>query len=116
MTKSNKRTEKFNFDKLDAMLQFKVTKGFCADYMEVSEDTIDRRIKKYHNMTFKEYHALKLQRTGIKLQQKAVEQALSGNATMMIFCLKNLAGWADKQEIETTSNIEINIDEDDANV
>lgn len=87
-----------NYDKLDALLQFKVTKGFCADYLGVSEDTIDRRIKEDHSKTFTEYHELKLARTGLKLQQKAIEAALSGNTTLMIFCLKNISKWVDKHE------------------
>jgi hypothetical protein len=84
---------------LDALLAFKVTQKFCADYMEVSEDAIQRRCKEEKGMTFTEYHQSRLQRTAVKLQQKAIEMAISGNTTMMIFCLKNLAGWADKQEM-----------------
>lgn len=114
MAKQDLRTENFTFEKLDAMLQFKVTKGFCADYMDVSEDTIERRIKAKHNMGFTAYHKLKLQRTGLKLQQKAIEQALAGQPAMMIFCLKNLAGWSDKLDTNLSAKIEINIDKDDS--
>ena len=102
-----------NYDKLDALLQFKVSCKFCADYLSVSEDTIQRRIKEDHQMTFNEYHGLKMQRTAVKLQQKAIEQALAGNATLMIFSLKNLAGWADKTETEISSrsfNLSYNTD------
>jgi len=52
-------------------------------------------------------------RTAVNLQQKAIEQALKGNTTLMIFCLKNLAGWADKVEEKVISEISINIDSDD---
>lgn len=97
-----------NYDQLDALLQFKITKSFCADYMGVSEDAIDRRLKEDHGMNFSEYHALKMQRTAVKLQQKAIESALKGNTTLMIFCLKNLCGWSDKQE-STSINENINI-------
>lgn len=96
-----------NYDKLDALLQFKVSMRFCADYLEVSEDTVMRRIKEDHGMTFAEYHALKMERTAVKLQQKAIEQALAGNNTMLIFALKNLAKWSDK--IEETVKQEITI-------
>lgn len=90
-----------NWDKLDALLQFKVTMDFCADYLGVTIDAIRRRIKEKHNMTFTEYHNLKMQHTATKLQQKAIEMALKGNTTMMIFALKNLAKWSDKVETET---------------
>jgi len=89
-----------NYDKLNALLQFKTTIEFAADYLEVSRDTLIRRIKEDHGMTFKEYSDLKRQRTATKLQQKAIEMALQGNTTMMIFALKNLAMWSDKQEIQ----------------
>lgn len=88
---------------LDALLQFKVTLEHCADYMNVSTDAIQRRCKEEKGMTFSEYHELRLQRTATKLQQKAIEMAINGNTTMMIFALKNLAGWSDKQEIKSTN-------------
>lgn len=98
-----------NWSELDALLQFKVSLKFCADYMGVTIDAIRRRIKEEHNMTFGQYHELKMERTATKLQQKAIEMALQGNTTMMIFALKNLAKWSDKIENDVTvSSIAIN--------
>lgn len=106
---------KLNYDKLDALLQFKVPLRFVAEYMEVSVDAIQRRLKEEKGMTFEEYAALKLQRTAVKLQQKAIEMALAGNSTMMIFALKNLAGWADKLESEhTVSELKILISKEES--
>ena len=101
-----------DFSALDALLQFKVSLNFCADYLNVSTDAIRRRIKENYGLSFSEYHALKIEGTATKLQQKAIKMALEGNNTMMIFCLKNLAKWADKQEIEHNIS-SINIDVDD---
>jgi hypothetical protein len=95
---ANKKTE-INWDKLDALLQFKVSLRFCADYLGCSIDSIRRRIKEKYDMKFAEYHALRMERTATKLQQKAIEMAFNGDRTMMIFSLKNLAKWSDKQEI-----------------
>ena len=111
---ANHKTE-VNFDKLDALLQFKVSMKFCADYLGVSIDAIRRRIKERYDMTFTEYHQLKMERTATKLQQKAIEMALDGNNTMMIFCLKNLANWADKQEIQNNIS-EITIKKEDSDL
>ena len=102
-----------NYDKLDALLQFKVTLLFCADYLGVSRDAIIRRLKEDHGMTFTEYATLKREHTATKLQQKAIEMALGGNATLMIFALKNLAKWSDKIDETTTSKIEMVIQEAD---
>ena len=98
-----------DYSALDALLQFKVSLAFCCDYLGVSRDTIMRRIKEDFNMTFKEYHDLKMERTATKLQQKAIEMALGGNNTMMIFCLKNLAKWSDKLEHSGNSDSTFNI-------
>ena len=105
---------------LDALLQFKVTLAHCADYLGVSIDAIQNRCKEEKGMTFSEYHSLKLQRTSTKLQQKAVEMALKGDRTMLIFCLKNLAGWADKLDQtvdasdEAKKGLQIFINKDEA--
>lgn len=103
---------------LDALLQFKVTLNYCSEYLGVSNDTIQRRCKEEKGVSFSEYHELKLQRTAVKLQQKAIEMALAGNATMMIFSLKNLAGWSDKIDNTIKAQfdgitIKINKDEND---
>lgn len=95
--------KEIDFAVLDALLQFKVSVEFCADHLKVSRDTIFRRIKENFGMTFTEYHNLKIEGTATKLQQKAIRMALDGDRTMLIFSLKNLAKWADKQET-TISN------------
>lgn len=85
-----------DYSALNAMLQFKVKKNYVCEYLKISEDTLDRRLKKDHNMTFTDYHNLKLQRTGHMLQRMAIEMATIGkNTAMMIFCLKNIANWCD---------------------
>ena len=113
MPKSRK-TANFSWEALDALLQFKTTIKFCADYMGCSPDTIQRRIKEEHEgMSFSEYHQTQMQNTGLKLQQKAIDMAMKGDKTMMIFCLKNLAGWTEKAETKTEMVGRIEIDEAD---
>ena len=90
--------KELNYDALDALLQYKTTRQFCADYLQVSEDTIERRLKEDKGMTFTEYQKVRSGKMAVKLQQKAIDLAMAGNPTMMIFCLKNLAGWADKMD------------------
>ena len=94
-----------DFKTLDALLTAKVTLEFCADYLKCSQTAIRRRIHELHGKTFSEYNALKIQYTGMKLQQKAISMALGGHATLLIFCLKNLAGWTDKQDVENHVSI-----------
>jgi len=77
--------------------------------------TIERRIKSDKGMLFTEYREKHREGLKLKLVQKAVEMAFSGNATLMIFCLKNLAGWHDgNKEINDGKAIKISIDESDS--
>ena len=72
----------------------------CADILETTDTTIKNHIRRRYDLTFTEYADRKLSRTKVKLVQKAVEQAMSGNTTMLIFCLKNICKWADKHELD----------------
>ena len=88
----------FSWDKLDGLLAYKSSLTVCADILETTDTTIKNHIKRRYNLTFTEYAERKLSRTKLKLVQKAIEQASSGNTTMLIFCLKNICKWSDKQE------------------
>ena len=92
----------FSWDKLDGLLAYKASGPMCAELLGCHVNTIKNHIKERYNMTFAEYAERKLSATKAKLVQKALQMAYNGNCTMMIFCLKNLCGWADKQEQELT--------------
>jgi hypothetical protein len=88
----------FSWDKFDGLLAYKSSLVVCADILDVSESTIKNHIKQRYGMSFSEYAEKKLSRTKVKLVQKAIEMATSGNSTMMIFCLKNLCKWSDNND------------------
>jgi len=119
MTKAKVHGNKIEIDyaALDALMQFKLTKAFVSDYFKVSEDTLEKRIKEKYNMTYSEFGKLRQQGVARKLQQKALEMALGGDRTMLIFALKNMAHWADKvEESIDVKAIAINIDKHDSNL
>lgn len=64
--------------------------------MDCSEDTIENKLKKEFNCTFKQYRQKHLQFTSTKLQQKALQMAFAGDRVMLIFSLKNIAGWSEQ--------------------
>lgn len=97
----------FSWEKLDGLLAYKSSLIVCSDILECHENTIKNHIKQRYGMTFTQYSQKKLSRTKVKLVQKAIEQATSGNTTMLIFCLKNLCKWQDKLEEDTTQEINI---------
>lgn len=86
--------------KLDSYLQLMASKRACASLLGISEDTIERNIKKEHGCTFTEYAEKKMEPVKLKLIQKALSKALDGENVLLIFCLKNLCGWRDKPEVE----------------
>lgn len=91
----------------NSYLELKASKRTCSALLGISETTIEERLREEHNMTFTEYAERMLSPTRNKLVQKALDLALSGNVTMLIFCLKNMCGWADKTEesINHTGNV-----------
>ena len=105
----------FSWDKLEGLLAYKSSLVVCADILDVHENTVKSHIKQRFGMTFTEYSERKLSRTKVKLVQKALEMAYSGNATMTIFCLKNLCKWKDNpDELIDNSKIEIVVSDDRA--
>lgn len=104
----------FSWDKLDGLLAYKSSLVVCADILECHENTIKNHIKKRFDMTFTEYAEKKLSRTKVKLVQKAIEMANSGNSTMMIFCLKNICKWNDNNDNNVDiGKIQVNIQKQD---
>lgn len=100
----------FSWDKLDGLLAYKSSLVVCADILECHENTIKNHIKKRYGMTFTEYAEKKLSRTKVKLTQKAIESAMAGNTTLMIFCLKNICKWHDNNQVDVDlSNTKISL-------
>jgi hypothetical protein len=95
-----------DFNVLDALLQFKASMRYCADYLGISHDTLERRVKEKKGCTFGEYADRQLDATRLKLQQKIITKALAGDNACLIFSLKNLCKWSDK--------VETNVAEDSA--
>jgi len=94
-----------DFSLLDGLLSCGLSRAQCSNILNVSEDTLERRIKEKSSLTFRQYRETKLDHTRTKLIQKAIRLALDGNVTMLIFCLKNICGWTDrKEEVVNISN------------
>lgn len=69
-----------------------------ANYFECSVDTIENYTKKTYGVTFSDFREQKAEKTRYSLRQQAIDKALMGDSTMLIFCLKNYCGWSDKTE------------------
>lgn len=107
-TYSRKKID-FDWVKLNEFLKTRPSLSDASELMGCSEDTIERRIRKEHDLTFAEYRDKKLADIRKQLVSTALEMALyDKNKTMLIFCLKNLCGWSD--------NVQLNEDNKDQRV
>lgn len=91
---------------LKTLMRLKPTLKDTAAFFECSEDTIEKRIKEIAKVSFTEFRDQNMVHTRFSLVRKAITKAESGDNTMLIFCLKNLCDWRDKQpgEVDVVVN------------
>lgn len=96
-------------------MRLKPTLEDTAAHFECSTKTIQRFIRDNFDLDFVQFRDQNMVHTRHGIIRKAIEKAMAGDNTMLIFCLKNLCGWKDRYEADTPiNNIQINIDSDDA--
>ena len=86
-------------EQMEAFMRLKPTLADTAAFFKCSEDTVERRIKEWVGLRFAEFREQNMVHTRMMLIRTALTKAKAGDNCMLIFCLKNLCGWADKQEI-----------------
>ena len=110
------KKQPINQNQIAALMRLKPTLKDTAAFFKCSEKTIERFIRDKHNLTFVDFRDQNMVHTRHGIIRKAIEKALAGDNTMLIFCLKNLCGWKDRYESDdiVTNNIQIKIDATDA--
>lgn len=98
MTRRGPKT-KIDDEQLQALMRLKPSIQDVAVFFKVHEDTVIKHIRRHHDMKFSEFREKYMVETRFMLVRTALKQARAGNTAMLIFCLKNLCGWADKQEL-----------------
>lgn len=88
-------------NKIKALMRLKPTLEDTAAFFECHPRTIERYIRDTFDLTFAEFRDQNMVHTRFGLVRKAISKAESGDNVMLIFCLKNLCGWRDKQPDET---------------
>ena len=82
--------------KLKLLMKMKPTLADTSAFLDVSDETITRYIRRTYNQSWLEFRACHMVKTKFDLVRTAIEKALGGDNVMLIFCLKNLCHWADK--------------------
>ena len=96
---------------LDKLLAMQCTLEECAAFFDISEDTIERAVKRDKKMSFKEYRDIKKQAGSISLRRAQWKKATEKlDTTMLIFLGKQYLGQTDKTETESNINIQNEID------
>lgn len=98
---------------LESLCRLNPTLKDCAAFFKCSEDTIENRAKEFGYESFSDLRNKNMVHTRLMLVRSAVKKAENGDNTMLIFCLKNLCGWADKQETTQNQTISIEIEKED---
>jgi len=100
---------------IDSILQFGARLIDCSEMCEMSDDSIQKRIREEYNCTFSEYRDRKMSKMRMKLLQKQYDVAMQGNVALLIWLGKQHLGQQDKQEVTSFVN-EIKIKKEDENL
>jgi len=103
MANRSKRVVKW--EELKGMVAFDASAIACALLLDMSVATLERKILEEFGETFDEYKQKYLAKTALRLKTKMINKALTtGDNVALIFCLKNIGGWADKVENSITQD------------
>ena len=79
--------------KLNACLSYAATLEEAASYCGVTVSEITTHIHQHHEVSYEDYKTKQLHLTSIRLKQKAIDLALSGNVKMLEMCLNIISDW-----------------------
>ena len=87
-----------DYTKLDAMCAIHCTGEECAAILGMDYDTLNAVLKRDGHGKFSDYFNIKGSNGKMSLRRKQYDQAMSGNATMLIWLGKQWLGQTDKHE------------------
>ena len=101
-SKAGRPTVKITDAQLRGLMRMKPSKEDCAAFFECTTRTIDNYIKRHYKLDFFTFREQNAVHTRHSLIRKCIEKALKGDGDnqTLIFALKNMCNWKDKQELE----------------
>lgn len=88
--------KEFDFAVFEGLCRAQCTLAEMAGVLDVSEDTIERRVKEHYGQTFAEVYALKSSIGKVSLRRAQFRQAEAGNVTMLVWLGKQYLGQKDE--------------------
>lgn len=119
MTRSTKlgvKTKEYTWEEvvliLDGALTYGASQTQCVSLLrdkgiELDKKELEYRLFRQFGLSFEDYRERKLDNMKLKLVETAIARALRGSDKLLMFCLKNLAGWVDRLPPEVTNNLAI---------
>jgi len=100
---------KIDKEELEKLLGLQPNEKEAADWFDVSINSLVRFIKTHYDCSFEELRDKRFVRTRMSIKRAQIQEALKGNATLLIWTGKQYLGQTDKQEV-ATSNINLDVD------
>ena len=85
-----------NWEEFSKLCAIQCTLAEISAYYDVSEDTIERAVKKAHKVKFAEYFKQKRKKGHVSLRRQMWQLALSGDKTMLIWLSKQHLKFSEK--------------------
>lgn len=95
---------KIDFDMVKKLCAIQCTGQEIADVLDVSYDTLERRVKEVYQISFADYIKKHSANGKMSLRRKQHEVAMNGNTTMLVWLGKQYLGQTDKQIVDNTSS------------
>lgn len=93
-----------DFDMVKKLCAIQCTGQEIADVLDVSYDTLERRVKEVYQISFADYIKKHSANGKMSLRRKQHEVAMNGNTTMLVWLGKQYLGQTDKQIVDNTSS------------
>lgn len=106
MGKRGPQPKELDWVRLDQYLELGAGLLDCTEFLQCSDDKIQKDIRKKFDLTFTQYRQKKLSKMRVKLLQKQFEVAMGGNVSMLIWLGKQVLGQTDKLE-QTTETTQV---------
>ncbi len=94
-----------NWNEFNKLCYFQCTLWEIAAWFDCSEDTIERRVKEEHGVTFAEYFKHFSGKGKVSLRRKGFEMAMEGNSQVWKFFAQNFLDMNDKQDVTVQTSI-----------
>lgn len=113
MKEMGRPTIEINMEELEIFMRWNPSRSDTAAFFKVSEDTLARRIMEKTGLTFMQFREQNMVHTRRSLINEALARS-SKSDTILIFCLKNLCKWGDKNELPQEDDRDLDAAEETA--